>query len=341
MKYLKLNISRLCYQLDISGLRREIRKRLVKQFALFLNGNGNTPRETVDIIPVKMEKRYRIDPRIENLIRKNLETLSRKFPFPDNPDQVVGKWIKSIATILGNREFDLIVRKIKNPDDIIIFPVKKGCLVRDPNSLKSYLFLMTRLLRGVSISSVCDAIYFTSALAFPSVDSIMLHGVGIKDRENGYMFLGLSGSGKTTIANLSSGKDIISDDGIIVERDRSGFSMSASPIDQTSIQGDGSGGNRHGRAGLSMGFLLVKDNKNFLEKLLPENACSIILKNHIHYFRYFPNKGVEKTFYLISDLCRRVPFYLLHFKKDASFWRSIEYEISRDIKSRETGNEFE
>ena len=208
-------------------------------------------------------------------------------------------------------------------------PVKRGCLVRDPNSLKSHLFLKSRLFRNTSYSSICDTIYFTSALALPSVDSVMLHGVGIKDRERGYMFLGLSGSGKSTIAKLSSGKEIISDDGLIVERDRSGFSISLAPLNQLSDHIEEGEANCYRRSVLSAGFLLVKDNKNYLEKLLPENVCSIIIKNHIHYFRYFSHEGVEKTFYLISDLCRRVPFYALHFKKDASFWRSIEDEMSR------------
>jgi hypothetical protein len=329
MDYLKFNISRLSYQMDISCLRSNIREKLINQFQPFLNDNGNEPKEIIDIVPVSSWGRRRTDPLIEKLIRNSLNKALLKFPFSDNPDKEIKLAIESIAPVSGNRIFELILKKMKDPDDIIILPVKRGCLVRDPNSSKSYLFLKTRLFRNTSYSSICDTIYFTSALALPSVDCVMLHGVGIKDREKGYIFLGLSSSGKSTIANLSSGKNIISDDGLIVEKDNSCFSISMAPLNQSSDHIEEEEGNCYRRSVLSAGFLLVKDNKNYLEKLLPENVCSTIIKNHIHYFRYFSRKGVEKTFYLISGLCRRIPFYALHFKKDASFWRSIEDEMSR------------
>ena len=116
MDYLKFNISRLYYLLDISCLRRKIRERLFNQFHNFLKDNGDTPSETIDIIPINSWERRRTDPLIENLIGKSLKKVSLKFPFSDNPDQVINEEIKSIAPVSGNRIFELTLKNMKNPD---------------------------------------------------------------------------------------------------------------------------------------------------------------------------------------------------------------------------------
>ena len=77
-----------------------------------------------------------------------------------------------------------------------------------------------------------------------------------------------------------------------------------------------------------MGFFLKKSDRVFIERVPPSEAGAVILKNHIHFFRYFPEKILEKAFYLVADLCRQIPFYRLYFRKDATFWIEIEKELS-------------
>jgi hypothetical protein len=79
---------------------------------------------------------------------------------------------------------------------------------------------------------------------------------------------------------------------------------------------------------VSAGFLLEKDSRVYLERLIPSEVSSIILKNHIHYFRHFASDSVKRSFSLISDLCREVAFCRLHFTRDPSFWAVIESEMA-------------
>ena len=164
-------------------------------------------------------------------------------------------------------------------------------------------------------------------MALPLVNGIMLHGVGVEKEGIGHLFLGLSGCGKSTVARFSPGAGLISDDGIIVQKDGPDYTLAPAPIDQSSSYRGDRMRNFLKRTRLSLGFLLEKDTRVYLDRVLPSDACSIILKNHIHYFRHFPPESAEKTFSLISGLCRRVPFYRLHFRNDPSFWSSIEEEV--------------
>jgi hypothetical protein len=161
-------------------------------------------------------------------------------------------------------------------------------------------------------------------MALPSVKSIMLHGVGIKRNGMGYLFLGNSGAGKSTIAQYSLPKDIISDDGIIVEQKKTEYWLRTSPINQSSGLISNLKHNEFFDIKLDKGFFIIKDITDYIENVPSPEACSIILKNHIHYFRYFPLDSVRRSVYIVSNLCRYVPFYKLHFRKDSSFWSIVD-----------------
>lgn len=332
MNPLRLKISNLLLDVDLSKFRPGVYDELCGTFAPFMAVKGPGPHETLSVMPLGATGKKRVAPGFRALMKKGLETPLHKFPFPPDPEKQVRKSLRCLRSFSRDAGFQRFLEDSENPGEAVIYPLNMGCLLRKEQPAGSALFLRTGYFRKPRIESIREATHITAAMALPLVDCMMLHGVGIRREGRGYLFLGTSGGGKTTLARFSPPGEVISDDGIIVEQEGSGYSLSQAPIDQSFSYRGPRGEYPTGGTALFMGFFLQKDRRVYLEKVLPSDACSIILKNHIHYFRSFPPWSVEKTFHLISGLCRKVPFYRLHFRKEPSFWPVILGEMSRVIQ---------
>ena len=80
---------------------------------------------------------------------------------------------------------------------------------------------------------------------------------------------------------------------------------------------------------LKLGLFLRKDDLDFLEPVPPEDACALILKHYIHFFRYFPADTARKSFGMAAGLCRSTRFFRLHFRKEPSFIPLLKKELDR------------
>ena len=295
-------------------------------FFPFISRNGDMPHETLEIVPIRKRLRVRINKDLEIFTREVLKRPLLKFPFSIDPEQETDHMFGNIKPFLRDARFKGLLGDIKKPEDVVIYPLNKDGLIFKFSPNISSLFIKDGYRQMSKVGTICEAIYFTTSIHMPIVDSCMLHGVGIRRNGEGHLFLGLPGDGKTTLAGLSSPEGVISDDGIIARRGGSGYYLDPAPLDQSYSFKDeprtcpAEGGR------LAMGFFLKKDERVYMERINPTDACSIMLKNHIHFFRYFPNDSVKRAFSLITDLCRKVPFYKLHFKKDDSFWSVIDRE---------------
>ena len=331
MNDLRLKISDLIIRLDMSRLKSKVSEGLIDIFAPFLSPNGDTPHETLEVIPIRRRWRVRVKKDLELFIKDVLKIPLSKFPFTVDPAQEMDHIFGNIKPFLGDARFRDLPGDVKNPEDVIIYPLDSDGVILKSSPISSTLFLKDGYRQMSKVGTICGAVYFTTSIALPMVDSSMLHGVGIRRNGSGYLFLGLPGKGKTTLAAFSPPECVISDDGIIVRSDRSGYYLDPAPLDQSYSFKGGSRTYSNEGGKLAMGFFLERDDKVYLEKINPTDACSIMLKNHIHFFRYFPYNYVKRTFSLITDLCRQVPFYRLHFKKDDSFWSVIDREREKII----------
>lgn len=329
MDLLNLNISNLRLQVRLRELGPGVVRDVARAFAPFVRSDGEAPHETLEVVKagVPILKRDVLD--LEPLIRDHLKVPLGKFPFPADPEKQVENALDRVRGFWGDSRFGLFFRAGEKPGEILIYPLGGGCLLRSQEAARSLLFLEAGWFRKPKAAPVCEAIHVCVSMALPLVKAVMLHGVGIRKGGAGHLFLGLPDSGKSTVARFSPPDELISDDGIIVQRGDGGFFLAPAPIDQASpVQGE----RRRSPAGetkISMGFLLEKDSRVYLERLTPSEVSSIVLKNHVHFFRHFAPDSVKATFGLVSDLCRQVPFYRLHFTRDPSFWSSIESEMSR------------
>ena len=144
----------------------------------------------------------------------------------------------------------------------------------------------------------------------------LVHAAGLIKNEKGYIFPGKSGVGKTTIARLSPGATLLSDDIPLVKTGGAPF------IFGTPFWGDLAVGGEKTSAPLAGVYFPVKDKKSYTERLKPRQVFEKLLPNVVFFFKN--EKFSKQLFNLCFDLATKVPGYELHFLPDPSFWEYID-----------------
>lgn len=173
---------------------------------------------------------------------------------------------------------------------------------------------------GVFLRNIC------TLLVVLEDRGIALHAVGILKDEEAHIFVGPSTAGKTTVANLSRDKIVLSDDLVMIKKVDGEFMVFPTPH-----WGDKQVGPRENRPyRINSIFKLIKDKQVYLEKFSPAQAAADIFTiPHIPY-EYIQQGQLLDTFF---ELISVVPYYGMHFLPEPSFWDCIV-----GIKSMEFSN---
>ena len=148
-------------------------------------------------------------------------------------------------------------------------------------------------------------------------NAIILHAAALVRDDRVYVFLGRSGSGKTTVSCLSEDCTVLSDDMTIVKEVHGTYHVFPSPFWLDMQRGD-----RENR-GYEIGgiFTLIQDERTYLKKILPAQAMAdIFTVPHIP----AEMQPVQKLFDSFINILSKHDLYELHFRKDKSFWRHID-----------------
>ncbi len=138
---------------------------------------------------------------------------------------------------------------------------------------------------------------------------IMIHASGINIAGKGFLFSGISGKGKSTIATLweSSGAKVIHDDRLILKKTAGGYRMYNTPVYNDDEPRD---------SPLHKVFIIEHGATNKLFHLKDANAVSLVMANCIQH-----NWGADIITGLlesVSLLCGSLPIIKLSFIPDRS-----------------------
>jgi hypothetical protein len=151
---------------------------------------------------------------------------------------------------------------------------------------------------------------------------VILHGCGIEKDGEGILFIGESGAGKSTMANLwntDGGIEILSDDRIIMRKSGGDFRMYGTPW--------------HGEAqfvsprgvNLKKMFFLRHAEQNEIHSLNGVESVQQLLK--CSFPPFWDSRGMEFIMDLFTELAATVPCYQLGFKPDRS---AIDFILMND-----------
>lgn len=147
-----------------------------------------------------------------------------------------------------------------------------------------------------------------------------VHGCAVSRDGRGFLFSGPSGTGKSTIAKLSSDFKILNDELVIVGRSNGNYIVSSSPF-----KGDFRN-NINASAPLSALFLIKHGKKNIIRRITKTEFVTRFVREVIYSDSLLSTKKKE-SFLEMMDFCSGiaeiVPFYELAFLPDKSFWDCI------------------
>ncbi len=153
---------------------------------------------------------------------------------------------------------------------------------------------------------------------------IVLHGAGIQRENESYVFFGPSGSGKSTIARLSKKQIILSDELVIILKNKSIYTVHGTPF-----WGDFERCGQKSQAKLSKLFFLKKAGEN---KTIPLSSFQAIREILACIFS-FPGKNLnrENMLTFCYNLIEKIPVEELYFKEDESFWEYLDERREQSI----------
>lgn len=138
---------------------------------------------------------------------------------------------------------------------------------------------------------------------------IMIHASGINNSGKGYLFSGVSGKGKSTIAGLwnSYGARVIHDDRLIIRKTTDGYRMHNTPVYDNDVPR---------QSPLDKIFIIEHGPVNRVTPIKGASAVSLVMANCIQH-----NWGPEIVSGLlnsVSDMCMKVQVFRMAFKPDSS-----------------------
>jgi hypothetical protein len=153
-------------------------------------------------------------------------------------------------------------------------------------------------------------------LAFEA-GGLLLHAAGVIHKGRAHVFFGYSGSGKSTVARLSSQDVVINDDLLLLMPAEDGWQVHATPFwNDYQSQPPAS---PEALAGL---YRLVQDQEVFLEDISRAQAVAELVSS-APVVSADPSRS-HTLLQRCQSILENAPSYRLHFLEDASFWQVIE-----------------
>tara|TARA_Y100000294_G_C8570723_1_gene342623 strand:- start:7516 stop:8316 length:801 start_codon:yes stop_codon:yes gene_type:complete len=177
----------------------------------------------------------------------------------------------------------------------------------------------TRLCRVYLLNQVAGSIdaiaRITGALLYVERNAFLIHGSSIVHDGKGYLFTGVSGSGKSTIAELS-GATVLNDEISLIQVSQDGEAY----VHGTPFYGDlKQGENKH--APLHGMYLLSQSDDVFIEEVEEMKQHLSLLRNII-FFQTDLN-SFDQINSIVEKTLQCTPLKMLHFEKNNRFMEAL------------------
>ena len=188
-----------------------------------------------------------------------------------------------------------------------------------------------RVVAGYPAMQDCAANFLRYVSSYLAADQqkLVLHASGVYNTQMraGYVFAGVSGAGKSTIALLSSdlGHEVLNDDLVVCGLVDGRPTVHGTPFCgdiryKRAIQDWIPVSNRTCRLG---GLYLIEQSAEpaVLDLPMPDQVASLL--GSVLYLNHFPCRRVERVMDTLSELTARRSVQSLRFSKDPRFWDAI------------------
>ncbi len=212
---------------------------------------------------------------------------------------------------------------LKNSSEAIGF--LNGCLIFNDCTDRGSIYVFCSDKANHFVATLLKLLFVFTCLVMVNKSRLMVHGAGIKKRKGrgGYLFLGTSGAGKSTVSALSSGDMVLSDDATVIEVAGGACHIHATPLRQVGIAQSSSKRLYLEQEKLTKMLFLHQSATTFIKPRGQRCAFTELLKEHLHCFDVMGEPLKRRAFYLCRAVCDMTPSYDLFFRKDPGFWELV------------------
>jgi hypothetical protein len=196
-------------------------------------------------------------------------------------------------------------------DETILALSLGGLLLFDPPTGNGHIYLLKQGPECFQPLLHLSWMYFAQVLG--EKGCCFVHGAALAKGGKGYLFIGHSGAGKSTVASQCNGSIVLSDDSPIFRKENGRFCLFASPYHQLRLScGQDERAPRMSVPAKGLYFLNQSDHLH-LEMVSRPQAVSMLLGQHIHFFAYLSRRAKASLFDLFLEACNRLPAYRFYF----------------------------
>lgn len=273
---------------------------------------------TITVLPKSTRAHAKLDPRL-------LQTISRCFPFYDNPAsqkkfqsvfQNPSSFYHTTLTAYPNIFWKILQEKgnenkiILSRFSVLLFSQQSHCchiVIKEGHPPYPLFYLNVLKL-------------IVKAIMTHERNGIMLHASCIEENGYGYVFIGRSRAGKSTVVQLLNPKGVLSDETAIIKRRGSSYVLFPNPWwnlhNYTIIP------NPQRAVPLKAIFFIAKDHSTQMKGLSAKEAISLLfcLDGYCQQVGFKDNKSGIKSFYVFAQkLFTKTPTFLLYIRKSRHF----------------------
>jgi hypothetical protein len=197
-----------------------------------------------------------------------------------------------------------------------------GLLLFDPDTAAGRIYLLNE--GSECFRPLHRLLWMYLAQVLGEKKACFIHSAALVKDGKGYLFLGDSGAGKSSLSNISDEAVVLSDDSPILGKRNGDYHVFSSPYHQIDLS-KGLNKEAIGQSARVEGlYFLCKDERLHLDRVSRKEAVSMILKRYILFFPYLSGRAKSILFDLILELCHRLSIHNLHFRLDQDVWGLIE-----------------
>ncbi|MGA1868374.1 MAG: hypothetical protein ACMUJM_07485 [bacterium] len=156
------------------------------------------------------------------------------------------------------------------------------------------------------------------SLILPQMEGFLVHAASVVKDEMGYVFMGRSGAGKSTIALYSSYYTVLSDEISLIKKIGDQYILYSTPFwGEQEIKG----GNFYVPLA---GICQLRQNSQLSLRRLGKREALRYLMENILYFAKEPFL-TNQIFHNCSDFIEKIDIFVLSFQKNEYFWKIIDF----------------
>ena len=174
-----------------------------------------------------------------------------------------------------------------------------------------------RITQSATPYAADSALRIVHSLLLAERGGFLLHAASAIRNGRAFLFAGVSGAGKTTMASLAPSDAILLTDEISYVRPENGRYVAFG----TPFTGELNRSGKNVSAPVAALYLLEQAHDNEIASVSPAQACRRLLENILFFAQ--DSSLVSRVFQTACDFTAAVPVHILRFKKDSSAWDLI------------------